>query len=417
MGTIPCYQIKGPFNPKGQVIILPNIKPAPIGNQSQQAVMIAPSVNLGVPITISSANSLLTMSQTSTRNVPIVSNSKARSIPLDTSGNAAKTVGSAMPTGIVGSSSGCFVQGQLQTMSNQPMKDVVLSSINNLVKTSELRTVDKSAADSVACFSDQTAKIQMLKETSFSNDNNDNSVTGQAKSSVTENPASSSAVCVVTPDGKVKAISPNDMLTSCGSPLDSIVASDWSTQNKGVVPLAGRDPVNSGSEQKTGNVESKETFGGKLSSQEFSKAVQLDAELRKLDPQERNIVEIVRQLETESENRNFEVSGSVNNRNEQLNRPDSVSISNVCASAPKEGSSTYHSPDLEIPTISFSMISDGYNGSERSDEGAIEFDNKKTRDVLLTTLLTPKTPKSGAYGYGLGLDLEELFNQTNPQEL
>ena len=415
MGAIPCYQIKGPFNPKGQVIILPNVKPAPVVNQNQQAVVIAPNVNLAGPITLPTS-SLLSITQTSTKNIAPKS-----TLPIITSEKAPAAAKKIRPAGVdtaAGVESGGFVQGQIQavnqTITTQPLTTIAQGGTNVPAKTSKLPAVNTSVVDTP--FGNQT----IAKKPVF-NEHKDSGSKGESNSekppqrgiSGTGNSAETSAVCVVTPDGKVKAISPSEMLTSDGSVLEDVVSSDWSAKNNQALPLAVGDSPISGNKQKTMD-EHVKTVHGEMSSIDLIERERLDADLRKLDSHEKNIVEIVRQLETESESRNRKASESVNSGNEQMNRPDSIPVTSASFSPPKTESSMYRSPDLEIPSISFSMIADGF---DEGSENAVEFENKTTRDVLLTTLLTPKTPKSGAYGYGLGLDVEELFIQTSPQEL
>lgn len=420
MGAIPCYQIKGPFNPKGQVIILPNVKPAPVVNQNQQGVVIAQNVNLTGPISLPT-NPLLTMTQTSTK--PIAPKSTVPIITLGQTPAAPKTI---RPAGVdtpVGGKSG-FVQGQIQAVNQRinthPLTTIVQGGTNIPVKTIKLPAVNTSVVDTP--FANQTIVSQVpLKKLVFSEDK-DNVLKRETKCEEslqrkipwTRNSTETSAVCVVTPDGKVKAISPSEMLTSDGSVLDNSVSSDSSAKNNQALPLAVGDSPISGNEQKILDTEHVKTVHGEMSSKDLIEKERLDAELRKLDSHEKSIVEIVRQLETESEVRNMKVSESVDSGNEQIERPDSIPVTTASFSPPKAESSTYRSPDLEIPAISFSMIADDY---DRGGENSVGFERKTSRDVLLTTLLTPKTPKSGAYGYGLGLDVEELFIQTNPQEL
>ena len=424
MGTIPCYQIKGPFNPKGQVIIVPNIKPTSISNQNQRPVAIAPNI-LGRPITIP-AIPQIQMPQDSTQNVlPIAAIPAVANIPPTTATIVTKVVESSGASTPIGGVSGPAVHGHPQGIIRTNSQLLLTSSVvGDHTKTAKLTSVNDSPIEARTSLPKQTVTTEKLSKSILKEQKNNVLIEGTRNESpqpvgtrVVGNPSSStSAVCVVTPDGKVKAISPSDMLTASGSPLGSNAPSDWLTKGSGALPSNVETSLTSGTSKKGMDAENGKPVEGDPS-KALTEKVRLDAELRKLDPQERNIVDIVRQLETENEVRGINATTSLNSKNEQLVRPDSIAISTDSTTVPQGDPSVYRSPDLEIPTISFSMISDVYDEDERGDGNAIEFDNKASRDVLLTTLLTPKTPKSGAYGYGLGLDLEELFNQTNPQEL
>jgi len=423
MGTIPCYQIKGPFNPKGQVLIVPNIKPASLTNQNQRPVAIAPNI-LGGPITIP-AIPRISMPQDSTQNVvPIAVRPAVANIPPTTTNIVTKVVESAGSSSAIGGVSEPVICGHPQGIIRTNSQLLLTSSVlSDHTKTAELTSVSDSLIEARSSFTNQAITTKKSKKSALkeqkSNVLKEGTRTDSSQPTVTPlvgDPSSgTSAVCVVTPDGKVKAISPSDMLTASGSPLGSSAPSDWLAKNSGSLPSNVESSLISGSTQKVVDAENGMPVEGDPS-KTLTEKVRLDAELRKLDPQEKNIVDIVRQLESENEVRGINATTSLTSENEQMVRPDNIAISANSTAIPQGSPTVYRSPDLEIPTISFSMISDVYDESERGDGNAIELDNKASRDVLLTTLLTPKTPKSGAYGYGLGLDLEELFNQTNPQE-
>ena len=447
MGAIPCYQIKGPFNPKGQVLILPNVKPAPAVNQSQPAMVIAQNVNLGGPITIP-ANSLLTMPQTGAKNVVPIA---AKTIVPKTSmpdaaiaGNTASVTNAAIvanstnaalaANGIKTAAANTsavkitndIIESKVQlmpkTISNQSMRNISPGSTYNAAKGVTFAPMNPSVASTVnaAFVNSQVVATQIQNNLPFANPGENRVLiaptTANDKSPQTTINENSPRVCIVSPGGIVKAVSPKDMIEH---PLKDAVSSHWSiNSNNQTLPLAV-----AATSMSQANVVSIESSGRSPKEEANQKSLidneRLSAELRKLDPHERDIVEIVRQLEAENENRNMELIVSLPSENK---RPDSlalttVAITTVSTTTPTVESSTYRSPDLEIPTISFSVIADDYGGNEDDDENMDKYDHKTARDVLLTTLLTPKTPKSGAYGYGLGLDLEELFNQTNPQEL
>ena len=114
-------------------------------------------------------------------------------------------------------------------------------------------------------------------------------------------------------------------------------------------------------------------------------------------------------------------------------REAAEALAELSTSAKENESNISEGTELNIPDISFSKSSD-FSGSDVSFNFLQSMDSMNTRtdssssdnamtaggrsrDILLTTLLTPRTPKSGACGYGLGLDLEELLCQSNPQDL
>lgn len=367
MGAIPCYQIRGPFNPKGQVIILPNIKTAPLQvSQSQsQGIVIAPNTNIGASITIPS-NSIL-VPQTGIKNVvPIVAKTNVSTTTPDTAKDALNV-------------------NKLVTV-NSVMVSAANASIVNYQGGSQTTS--------------QNTEIKSLE------------TLPQGVENVCKNEDAVSPVCIVTPDGKLKAISPKDLPTSDINPLKNSGSSHWTNNDDEGLSFADTDVAAS----KDVSQEMKMKIQGELEPNDKSDKEQLSAEFRKLDPQERNIVELVGQLEAENETRSMGVRSSLGDESAHLERPNELTVTKP--SSEDATSSTYRSPELEIPSISLSLMDDEYDGKDDdNDEDVNKFDDKSTRDVLLTTLLTPRTPKSGAYGYGLGLDLEELFNQTNPQEL
>lgn len=378
MGAIPCYQIRGPFNPKGQVILLPNVKPAPIANQNPAGMVIAPNLNLTVPVTIP-ATSLLTVPQTGIKTVvPIAAKPAVPSTSVKCTNATTKSLEMAAANTVLVNAANTSFENYQGSSQPTTVKSVLNSGLSENKLVSSKAMSPQGGTD--------------------------------ATRSTNEAPSS---VCVVTPDGKLKAVSPKDLLSTNGSPLNEVI-SNRSTFGHENWSLAVSNSQNTKEEVK--NDLMKKEKKEEETSRDEDDSERLNAELRKLDPHERNIVELVRQLEAESENRNVEINSG--DEKEKLHRPKNLPVTTAAATSIQSTldvtSSTYRSPDLEIPSISFSSIADDCGGGGEED---CRFELKAARDVLLTTLLTPKTPKSGAYGYGIGLDLEELFNQTNPQEL
>ena len=486
MGAIPCYQIRGPFNPKGQILILPRLPAAPPIQPTQQNFVIAPKIAIAAPATVGTnpvisgvkirTNPIVPGSQIVTNPVAagtkigsqIVTNPVAAGAKIGTSSIVAGVAISKNPvvavTNVGTNSVVPFSQigaqvlqtpvGTISTVSqslaldistraqksvvmttpsltfaNQLQPSVLAPAVSTQIGNSIPVTAPVAVAPTVAASvlrqqfaTVTTVSVQMSKNSPPFSIISRTIDTTETSSKLLKPPSldsqvvktttqlspeqSPSAVCIVTPDGKVKAVSPLDLVSAEQKLETALIESgsktvSWETpyldqQTKAGIPVQKVKGISSNRKNNKGESE------------------RISAELRVLDPQERNIVELVRQLEAENED---QTSPSPESGADVLSntRPNKTGVLPV-ASVSSE--STYRSPDLEIPTISFSMITESFEEDQqevvddrRNDE------DRATRDVLLTTLLTPKTPKSGAYGYGLGLDLEEIFSQTNPQEL
>ena len=475
MGAIPCYQIRGPFNPKGQILILPRLPAAAPIQPTQQNIIIAPKIapaSVGTNPVISGAkigtNLIVPGSQTVTNLVaagakvgtnPAASdpNSGTNSVAAGTNIGTSSVVPGAqidtqrilqVPVGTVSSTVNQPLALNIGTLAqksvvvttpslnfaNPRQPNMLTPAVGTQIRNSTPVTVPAAVTPIVATTvlpqqfaTVTTANVQINKNSppfsiiSRTIDTTEasgellkpSSVDSQSIKSTTRlSPEQSpSAVCIVTPDGKVKAVSPLDLI-SAEQKLETALNESRRKTVSWETPYLDQQ-TKAGIQVQTVTRASSNNKGNKGESERIS------AELRMLDPQERNIVELVRQLEAENEDQTSPGTGDVPKSDADVvanARPSEIGVLSVVSTSSEP---SYRSPDLEIPTISFSMITESFEEDEQGGDvdDRRNDDDRKTRDVLLTTLLTPKTPKSGAYGYGLGLDLEEIFSQTNPQEL
>ena len=477
MGAIPCYQIRGPFNPKGQILILPRLPAAAPIQPTQQNIIIAPKIAIAAPASVGT-NPIISGAKIGTNPVvpgsqvvadPVAAGVKTVTNPAATDSNndtnlvaAGTNIGTSsvvpcsqidtqrilqVPVGTVSSTENrslalnigtlaqkSVVTRQSLTFANPRQPSMLVPAVGTQIRNSTLVTVPAAAVPTVATTvlpqqfaTVTTASVQMNKSSSpFSIISRTTDTTEASaellkpsslesqcvKSTARLSPEQSpSAVCIVTPDGKVKAVSPLDLI-SAEQKLETALNESGRKTVSWEKPYFDQQ-TKAGIQVQTATRASSNNKGNKGESERIS------AELRVLDPQERNIVELVRQLEAENEDQTNPGAGNVPKSGADVvanTRPSEIgALPVVCTSS----EATYRSPDLEIPSISFSMITESFEEDEQGGDvdDMRNDDDRKTRDVLLTTLLTPKTPKSGAYGYGLGLDLEEIFSQTNPQEL
>ena len=407
MGAIPCYQIKGPLKPnsKGQIFLLPRIQNSVSVNQTQQSLIMAPAVNVGAPIAVG-ANPLLVANQAAPQKiVSIAAKPTAQVMSSQNNISQHSRIKPLAPKTI--SSSVTYLTPPFSIVSQPPRQLLPVQTISSVACGTSISQDSNGRSPSTLL----NSSYDNVSAKSVAPDHN---VEVSTENREVERPLS--AICVVTPDGKVKAVTPDTIqsveenLTSPSSFLKSDNALNSVKEKTGEVIIVENSKSNtSGKETQVGRKSLR-----KANSQEV--AERLSAELRKLDPQERSIVELVRQLEAENESRSICASVETSYASTGETNTCKPGFLPITSSSPTNVSYQHASPDLEIPSISFSMITDNdYN--ENEDANDEKTDKASTRDVLLTTLLTPRTPKSGAYGYGLGLDLEELFLQTNPQEL
>eukprot|EP00794_Sanderia_malayensis_P014079 gene14079-15548_t len=271
IGSIPCYQIKGPFNPKGQIVILPRL-----------------------PVT----------------SVPAVTPSNQLRPPIVFGKNV--NIPNVVTTNVISSTSSTIKQ-----FIQMPAANALNATSNN----------NNNSQQVVRIISDKASQVnapQMVLPKIIGPE----MISGRKLQKISPKQTSTGSVCMVTADGKVKAVSPIELAAQTSQASSSFVTS---ITNKPLTKPPSKGLSNQGVIESISKVVASSSNANSSASKAKSPLQKIDqeklsAELRKLDPQERNIVELVQEMESEHEirsnnyNSSFLSSDAVGNMQQDENR-------------------------------------------------------------------------------------------------